>query len=75
MLTKRELEYIQAAPPEGQVFETLNDVLKWPGWDRKTHKGWCTFAVEQSLIKKGLLVKVSGGRGRGRKNHFMLRAL
>lgn len=75
MLTKQEIEYIQAAPGPGIVFQTLNDVLQLEGWNNPTHKGWACWAVEQSLIAKGLLVKVSGGRGRGRKNHFMLKAL
>ena len=73
-LTKDELLYINACPQPGTEFvaNTLLSVLKFPGWDATEHRGWHQWNVEQSLMKKGLLRKVSGGRGRGNQLVYVL---
>jgi len=72
-LTKKHIEYIKAAPvnqPYTGVW--MNQILKWKGWDNLTHKAWEQWAIEQDLIKLNILKKLSGGRGRGNLNTFIM---
>lgn len=74
LLTKDELRYINAAPPSGTIFTAsdLLPILRYPGWNNTQHRGWHQWRVEQSLLRKGLLRKIRGGRGRGNKLEYMV---
>ena len=73
ILTKQHIEYIRLAPVnKPYTGEFMNQTLKWQGWDNPSHKGWATWNIEQDLISLNIIKKLSGGRGRGNLNTYIM---